>query len=48
MPHENKRAHYDIRVRNIISSTLTLDEFESINEVKSLKRTPSLKNMKCL
>ena len=26
-PDENKRAHYDARAKNIISSTLTLDEF---------------------
>ena len=24
---ENKRAHYDVRAKNIISSALTLDEF---------------------
>ena len=28
---ENRRPHYDVRARNIISSTLTLDEFYRIS-----------------
>jgi len=29
--HENRRAHYDVKVRNIISCALTLDEFYKIS-----------------
>ena len=32
-PDENKRAHYDFRAKNIISSTLTLDEFYKVFNV---------------
>ena len=29
-PNENKISYYDVRVKNIISSTLTLDEFHRV------------------
>lgn len=31
-PIENKRAHYDIRAKNIISSTLTPNEFYKLKK----------------
>jgi len=34
---ENKRAHYDVRAKNIISSTLTLDEFYRVSMCESAK-----------
>jgi len=36
-PDENKRAHYDVRDKNIISSTITLDEFYKVLVCKSTK-----------
>ena len=36
-PDENKRAHYDVRAKNIISSTLTLDEFYRVFVCESTK-----------
>ena len=37
-PDENKRAHYDVRAKNIISSSLTLDEFYRVSVCESPKR----------
>ena len=34
---ENKRAHYDVRAKNIISSALTLDEFYRVSVCESAK-----------
>jgi len=34
---ENKRAHYDVRAKNIISSALTLDEFYKVSVCESAK-----------
>jgi len=34
---ENKRAHYDVRAKSIISSTLTLDEFYKVSVCESTK-----------
>jgi len=36
-PDENKRAHYDVRAKNIISSALTLDEFYRVSVCESAK-----------
>jgi len=36
-PDENKRAHYDVRAKNIISSALTLDEFYRVSIFQSAK-----------
>ena len=36
-PNENKRAHYDVRAKNIISSALTLDEFYRVSICQSAK-----------
>jgi len=36
-PDENKRAHYDVRAKNIISSALTLDEFYRVFVCESTK-----------
>ncbi|XP_027933253.1 uncharacterized protein LOC114188805 [Vigna unguiculata] len=36
-PDENKRAHYDVRAKNIISSALTLDEFYRVSICQSAK-----------
>jgi len=37
-PDENKRAHYDVRAKNIISSKLTLDEFYKVSGCESTKK----------
>ena len=34
---ENKRAHYDVRAKNIIFSALTLDEFYRVSVCESAK-----------
>jgi len=34
---ENKRVHYDVRAKNIISSALTLDEFYRVSICQSAK-----------
>ena len=34
---ENKRAHYDVRAKNLISSALTLDEFYLVSVCESTK-----------
>jgi len=34
---ENKRAHYDVRAKNIISFALTLDEFYRVSVYESAK-----------
>jgi len=36
-PEENKRAHYDVRAKSIISSTLNLDEFYKVSVCESTK-----------
>jgi len=36
-PDENKRAPYDVRAKNIISSALTLDEFYRVSICQSAK-----------
>jgi len=36
-PDENKRAYYDVKAKNIISSALTLDEFYKVFVCASTK-----------
>lgn len=37
-PDENKKAHYDVMAKNIISSVLTLDDFYSVFVCESTKK----------